>query len=63
MEGSGQGMFMRACAGLAHAVGGKVLLKGHDLTGKSYHAYKKEGVNFLPAARLEEGLVPGSNFY
>ncbi len=59
MEGSGQGMFMRACAGLVRPVGGKVHLKGHDLTGKSYHAYKKEGVNFLPAARLEEGLVPG----
>jgi ABC-type uncharacterized transport system ATPase subunit len=59
MEGSGQGMFMRACAGLVRPVGGKVYLKGHDLTGKSYHAYKKEGVNFLPAARLEEGLVPG----
>lgn len=59
MEGSGQGMFIRACAGLAHSVGGKVFLKGQDLTGKSYHAYKKEGVNFLPAARLEEGLVPG----
>ena len=59
MEGSGQGMFMRACAGLVRPVGGKVHLKGHDLTGKSYHAYKKEGVNVLPAARLEEGLVPG----
>lgn len=59
MEGSGQGMFMRACAGLVRPVGGKVHLKGRDLTGKSYHAYKKEGVNFLPAARLEEGLVPG----
>jgi ABC-type uncharacterized transport system ATPase subunit len=43
MEGSGQGMFMRACAGLVRPVGGKVHLKGHDLTGKSYHAYKKEG--------------------
>jgi simple sugar transport system ATP-binding protein len=29
------------------------------LTGKSYHPFKREGVNFLPAARLEEGLVPG----
>ncbi len=59
MEGSGQGMFIRACAGLVRPVGGRVQLKGHDLTGKSYHAYKNAGVNFLPAARLEEGLVPG----
>ncbi len=59
MEGSGQGMFIRACAGLTRPVGGRVQLKGHDLTGKSYHVYKNAGVNFLPAARLEEGLVPG----
>lgn len=59
LEGSGQGMFMRACAGLVRPVGGKVFLKGKDLTGKSYHTFKHDGVNFLPAARLEEGLVPG----
>jgi len=59
LEGSGQGMFMRACAGLVRPVSGKVILKGRDLTGKSYHIFKHEGVNFLPAARLEEGLVPG----
>jgi len=59
LEGSGQGMFMRACGGLVRPVGGKVILKGKDLTGRSYHAFKHNGVNFLPAARLEEGLVPG----
>ncbi|MEN9563454.1 MAG: hypothetical protein RIR73_1698 [Chloroflexota bacterium] len=59
LEGSGQGMFMRACSGLARPVAGNVLLKGKDLTGKPYHRFKHEGVNFLPAARLEEGLVPG----
>jgi general nucleoside transport system ATP-binding protein len=59
MEGSGQGMFMRACAGLVRPVGGRIHLKGQDLTGKPYHTFKRNGVNFLPAARLEEGLVPG----
>jgi simple sugar transport system ATP-binding protein len=59
LEGSGQGMFMRACAGLVRPVGGKVILKGKDLTGKPYHSFKRQGVNFLPASRLEEGLVPG----
>ncbi len=59
LEGSGQGMFIRACSGLVRPVGGKVQLKGQDLTGKTYHAFKEVGVNFLPAARLEEGLVPG----
>jgi simple sugar transport system ATP-binding protein len=59
MEGSGQGPFLRACAGLMRPVAGHVNLKGHDLTGKPYHAFKHQGVEFLPAARLEEGLVPG----
>lgn len=59
MEGSGQGPFLRACAGLIRPVAGKVRVNEKDLTGKSYHVYKNNGVEFLPAARLEEGLVPG----
>lgn len=59
MEGSGQGMFLRSCAGLVRPVAGQVEVMGQDLTGKSYHVYKRNGVEFLPAARLEEALVPG----
>jgi simple sugar transport system ATP-binding protein len=59
MEGSGQDLFLRACAGLLRTVGGTVKVYGRDLTGRSYHVYKKHGVEFLPAARLEQGLVPG----
>lgn len=59
MEGSGQGAFLRACAGIVRPVGGSVTVRGRNLTGKPYHAYKRNGVEFLPAARLEEGLVPG----
>ncbi len=59
MEGSGQGSFLRACAGIVRPVGGKVSVRGRDLTGRSYHVFKRHGVEFLPAARLEEGLVPG----
>jgi simple sugar transport system ATP-binding protein len=44
---------------LIRPVAGKVCVNGTDLIGKSYHVYKKNGVEFLPAARLEEGLVPG----
>jgi general nucleoside transport system ATP-binding protein len=61
MEGSGQGMFLRAIAGLQQTVGGSVLIGGEDLTGRDYHVYKRQGVAFLPAARLEEGLVSGLN--
>lgn len=59
MEGSGQGAFLRACAGLVRPVGGRIRVRGRDLRGKSYHLYKRNGVEFLPAARLEEGLIPG----
>jgi simple sugar transport system ATP-binding protein len=59
MEGSGQAAFLRACAGMIRPVGGSVSVRGRDLTGKSYHVFKRSGVEFLPAARLEEGLVPG----
>jgi len=59
LEGSGQGPFLRACAGLLRTVAGRIQVNGQDLTGKSYHIFKKNGVEFLPAARLEEALVPG----
>ena len=61
MEGSGQGLFLRAVGGMTHTVGGRILINDRDLTNRSYQAFKKYGVAFLPAARLEEGLVPGLN--
>lgn len=59
MEGSGQDVLLRACAGLLRPVSGRVVVNGKDLTGKNYHEYMRNGVAFLPASRLEEGLVPG----
>jgi general nucleoside transport system ATP-binding protein len=61
MEGSGQGLFLRAVGGMTRTVSGKILIDGRDLTGQSYQTFKRHGVAFLPAARLEEGLVPGLN--
>lgn len=59
MEGSGQDLFLRSITGLMRTVSGQIFIKGEDLTGRSYHAYKARGVAFLPAARLEEGMIPG----
>jgi simple sugar transport system ATP-binding protein len=59
MEGSGQSLLLQACAGLAPASGGRVHLDGSDLTGKSYRQFKRRGVAYVPASRLEEGLVAG----
>lgn len=61
MEGSGQLMFLRACAGLIRPVDGKITINHKDMTGKKYHAMMDEGVVYIPASRLEEGLIPGLN--
>lgn len=59
MEGSGQSLFLQACAGLRRTVGGKLLLGNQDFTGKPYHQFLKARTAFVPASRLEEGLIPG----
>jgi len=59
MEGSGQDLLLRACVGLLRPVAGRVIVKGDDLTNKNYLEFMQNGVSYLPASRLEEGLVPG----
>jgi ABC-type uncharacterized transport system ATPase subunit len=59
MEGSGQTLFLRACAGLLRPVGGEIYLKNEPMVGKAYINYRQQGVGYLPAARMEEGLIPG----
>jgi ABC-type uncharacterized transport system ATPase subunit len=59
MEGSGQQPFMQACAGFLRPVSGRILVDERDLTGCGYPVFKHQGVGYLPAARLEEGLIPG----
>ena len=59
MEGSGQQLLLRACAGLIRPVHGRIRLAGEDVLSRSYHGFLQRGVGFMPAARLEEGLIPG----
>ena len=59
MEGSGQRSLLRACAGLLPLAGGSIHLGGSDLTGKTYRQFLDTGMHYLPAGRLEEGLVAG----
>lgn len=58
MEGSGQALFLEACAGLRRPVNGRITLGESDLAGASYRRFYRCGVAYLPAARLEQGLVP-----
>jgi ABC-type uncharacterized transport system ATPase subunit len=59
MEGSGQSLLLKACAGLVPPLAGRITLRGIDLGGKPYRHFKRRGVAYVPAARLEEGLVAG----
>ena len=59
MEGSGQSMLLKVCAGLVRPVRGRVKVSGKDMTGKRYQEFLRQGVSYMPASRLEEGLIPG----
>ena len=59
LEGSGQRLFLRACAGLERLSAGRIRLDGRDMTGAPYRRFLQAGVAYMPAARLEEGLVQG----
>jgi len=63
MEGSGQGLILRALAGIIRPTGGNIWLHEEndkkDFVGKHYFDFKNSGISFLPAARLEEGLIAG----
>jgi len=59
LEGSGQRLLLRTCAGLERPTAGRIRLDGQDLTGQAFHRYRQAGVAYLPAGRLEEGLIPG----
>jgi ABC-type uncharacterized transport system ATPase subunit len=59
LEGSGQRALLRGAAGQLAPVSGTLSVDGRDLTGRSYLEFLDAGVHYLPAGRLEEGLVPG----
>lgn len=59
MEGSGQRQFLRMLGGLMRPVSGQLVFNGKNLAGKPYRQFKDAGIAYVPAARLEEGLVTG----
>lgn len=65
MEGSGQRHVLRALAGIIRPTGGHILIKSngndqqYDIVGKHYFFFRNHGISFLPASRLEEGLISG----
>jgi general nucleoside transport system ATP-binding protein len=61
IEGSGQRLLLRACAGLDQPVAGDLWIAGMKMNRQPYQKFLERGVAYLPAGRLEEGLVPGLN--
>ena len=59
LEGSGQRLFMEACAGIRQPRHGSLLLNGENLAGAPYSRFLDRNVAYVPASRLEEGLVSG----
>jgi len=61
IEGSGQRLLLRACAGLDQPLAGEMWIAGTKMNRQPYQKFLERGVAYLPAGRLEEGLVPGLN--
>jgi general nucleoside transport system ATP-binding protein len=59
LEGSGQHLVIRASAGLLFPEAGRIRVGARDMTGQSYHRFLDAGIIFMPAGRLEEGLIAG----
>jgi len=57
LEGSGQRLLLRALAGLHKPDSGSIEVGGVPTTGLGYRRHLDAGIHFLPAGRLEEGLV------
>ena len=59
LGGSGQELFMRACARLRRISGGRLDFKGSSSLKASYRQLFQAGCVFAAAGRLEEGLIAG----
>ena len=59
LGGSGQELFMRACARLAKVSSGKLEFNGESSLKSSYRQLFQQGLVFGAAGRLEEGLIAG----
>ena len=59
LEGSGQGLLMQAIAGLEQLSQGKMSMEDRPISHLNYHQRTQTGIAYLPAGRIEEGLVGG----
>jgi simple sugar transport system ATP-binding protein len=57
LDGSGQQILLRLLAGLQRPAAGRLLLAGQDMSAAGGRAFRRAGVEYLPADRLAEGVV------
>lgn len=58
LEGNGQSLLLMGLAGLTRMTSGKMNFFGESYHNKPFLMFKRSGIHFLPAARLEQGLFP-----
>ncbi len=59
VEGNGQTELVEALAGLRKPKTGKIIVDGHDITGKSAREVRAAGVSHIPEDRHARGLILG----
>jgi len=59
LSGSGQGLFLRLAAALRQPLTGDIRFHGNCIIGRNHRTIRDLGGCFLPANRLEEGLIAG----
>lgn len=63
LEGNGQQLLLLACAGLLKPKSGKICLNDLDMTNRAYRNFLKSGIAYLPADRLQDGLIRGLSIH
>jgi simple sugar transport system ATP-binding protein len=57
VEGNGQTELVETLAGLRHPESGRIVLRGHDVTGADPTALRRAGLSYIPEDRHHRGLV------
>jgi simple sugar transport system ATP-binding protein len=57
VDGSGQQLLLHMLAGLIHPDEGTVLVNGKNMTAASLADYQADGVQYVPADRMRDGLI------
>ena len=57
LEGSGQQLLLQLLSGRLRPTAGTITLAGRDVTGASPEAFRRAGVEYLPADRMADGVI------